>query len=35
MDDVFERFPVAGTLGWLRRAFADKLQAAGFGRAEG
>ena len=25
MDDVLERFPVAGVLPWLRRAFADKF----------
>lgn len=30
MDDVLERFPVSGLLGWFREAFAGKLGAAGF-----
>jgi Fe-S cluster assembly protein SufD len=35
MDDVLGRFPVAGTLTWLRQAFARKLSSAGFGTGEG
>ena len=35
MEDVLERFPVAGMLGWFHRAFADKLAAAGFSGSEG
>jgi Fe-S cluster assembly protein SufD len=31
MDDVLERFPVAGLGGWFRDAFAVKLESAGFG----
>jgi Fe-S cluster assembly protein SufD len=35
MDDVLHRFPVAGTLAWLRQAFAAKLSSAGFGGSGG
>jgi Fe-S cluster assembly protein SufD len=35
MEDVLERFPVAGTVPWLRQAFAGKLASAGFGASEG
>jgi len=30
IDDVLERFPVPGSLAWLRQAFASKLSSAGF-----
>jgi hypothetical protein len=34
MEDVFERFPVAGVGQWFREAFAGKLESAGFGGYE-
>ncbi len=34
MEDVLERFPVAGLQGWFREAFASKLESAGFGGYE-
>jgi hypothetical protein len=30
MEDVLERFPVGGMVGWLRQAVAGKLASAGF-----